>query len=287
MEYLQKPISDDCAYVYSCQETEPIDMLNTIRGGYIMIDTNDLVTFRKIYGESIKTDKKFILRSNEIGFLYEIDPKILHNMTHLIFSCNYNNDYCVDYFHELKSLKYLEINSCSEDIQKFIDKLPNSLEALILLDYHDIKIFDNLPITLKYLVINGPNILLNQSLDFLPINLEVLIIRINNFNQPIDNLPPNLKVLIIKSLDFNQTLNNLPYSLEYLVLISAYSHKGLKYTQPITNLPPELKNCVLDSSIYYDYKDIIQKNHPKCNITYDRNFALEDYIANYFGIKSL
>ena len=287
MEYLQPAVIDDPECFYSRREnTNPLDFLKTIRDGYVMIDTDDYQTFREMYGEGIKNDIKFILKNGELEFLYDIDPQILHNMTHLAI-VSYDCNGFIDYFHELKSLKYLEISAYGFNIEKIIDKLPNGLEALLILDSFRINLavsFDHLPITLKYLAIDGNETLCDQKIDLLPINLEVLFLKIINFNHQLDNLPSNLKVLIIKCRDFNQSLTNLPHSLEYLALLSHSCHHPLEYKQSILNLPSGLKYCILDPSIYYNYKDSILATNPNCFVSNEKDLPREHKIADLFGV---
>ena len=290
MEYLLIPVSDDRECFYSRREnTNPLDFLKTIRGDYVMIDTDDYQTFRQMYGEGIKTDTKFILKDGELEFLYDIDPQILHNMTHLLIAYHNCNGF-IEYFHELKSLKYLEITCYGFAIEKIIDKLPHGLESFLVLDNYHIHLkpvlFDHLPITLKYLVIDGQNTLYNKGLNLLPIHLEVLILKIINFDQPLDNLPPNLKILAIKSRDFNQSLTNLPASLEYLALLSHSCHHPLKYTKLLTNLPSGLKHCILDHNIYYDNKDSILATNPNCFVSNNKELALQNNIIKLYGTTS-
>ena len=264
MEYLHDPITNHRECLYSRWMHEPIspyDAIKNLPGEYVMFDVGDDYSIipEKWY-ETLKLERKLILHFNDLEFLDTIDSHMMENITHLGIM---DLPKFGEYIHRFKSLKYLEISiECNPET--FINKLPDGLEGLAIIDYYNtITRLDNLPLTLKYLCINSTFI---TELNMIPPTLEILILKSVNFNEPIDNLPPSLKILIISTQKFNQSINNLPTGLEYFGLVAYSCHDQLKYTQPITNLPSGLKHFILDHVNYYDYKDTILAIVPECNV---------------------
>lgn len=265
MEYLNSPISDDYNCYYCRNNTDKYNSIKIISDGYVMLNVDYLSIIPISWYESFKTELKFILRSGELEFLYDIDPCIINNMTHLVLMNGCSYDY-LKYLDNLKSLKYLEICNDCDDFN--LIKLPPNLEALLILDYWRItSLNDILPLTLKYLNISGGETIIEQNLDLLPSKLEILIIKIIKYNLPLDNLPPNLKILVIRSQKINKSLCNLPSNLEFLGLCSYSYHHAFEYSQNITNLPHNIKYCVLDPSIYYKFNKSILETNPNCIVS--------------------
>ena len=93
MEYLQLPITKHNEMFYSRQNTNPHETLKFIRDGYVMLDVDDLTIIPNTVREFLKTHHKFILYHCDLVFLHEIDPRILHNMTHLAYNSNNLHEY--------------------------------------------------------------------------------------------------------------------------------------------------------------------------------------------------
>ena len=98
---------------------------------------------------------------------------------------------------------------------------------------HLIKLFENLPNTLKVLRIPG---FWNNALINLPSQLEKLYIGIK-YNQTLDFLPESIKYIeFIEQCIFDKPLNNLPSKLEYINL-----QFQNEYINTISNLPDSIK----------------------------------------------
>ena len=277
MQYLNDPVSLDPDFYYSRQNTDPRETLKFISDDYVMLDVDDLSIIPDTVQEYLKTHNKFILCDDDLQYLYELDPQILHNMSHLVYS----GSELYEYIDDFKQLKYLELSEI-ENIDKIINNLPFGLEALVITVWRlaDLSI-NNLPITLKYLYIHS---CINY--DMLPINLEVLVIASENSDEShlLDNLPPNLKILLIMCEKINYSLTNLPASLEYLAVVSNSCHNQVKYTQLLTNLPSDLQYCILDHNMYYANKDSILATNPNCIVSNDLNMSKQYNITKLFRV---
>lgn len=283
MQYLKYPVSSDREFYYSRQNTDPRETLKFISDDYVMLDVDDLSIIPDTVQEYLKTHKKFILRNNDLQYLYELDPQILYNMSHLVYSGYYLHEY-IDKFKELKYLEltYIPFTYDISDTQNLVNNLPIGLEALLLTcNIRNDLLINNLPITLKYLFLTGIT-----NFNILPINLEVLVIVDDFLDQSyqLDNLPPNLKILLIICEEFNHSLTNLPASLEYLAVVSNSCHNQVKYTQLLTNLPQSLKYCILDHNMYYANKDSILATNPNCHVTNNISLSKQYNIAKLFRV---
>lgn len=129
-----------------------------------------------------------------------------------------------------------ESNDVPENLQELYFDYQDDFEIDNTVSFginHFIKIFNNLPSTLKILKIPS---FWNIPLINLPYKLEKIYIG-SKYNQQLDFLPESIKLIeFVEQYKFNKSLDNLPNGLEHLNL-----QFQNKYSYTISNLPNSIK----------------------------------------------
>lgn len=150
------------------------------------------------------------------------------------------------------------------------------LHTLILYNYNNIKIINNLPNNIQNLILYGVDRINNLS-------KNIIKVKFNNnsaFDEKINNLPHSIKTLELLGSVFNHPINNLPKSLLTLKF-------GNNFNQSLIKLPLSLQKLYLDN-IFNQSLDFLPqglkiiniKNNNFINCVDDLPSSIEQIIIN-------
>jgi hypothetical protein len=166
---------------------------------------------------------------------------------------------------QCKKIKSIQV--VSENFNKSLSNLPNSINSININSNNFDQQLLNLPLELVFL--NIVSLKFNYPVNDLPKNLQILSVKSQLFNQELLNLPPTLKLLNIISFHFDKPLYNLPTSLQILNIESNKISDNLNF------LPESLKYLKIHN--YNDNKVKFDKNNLPIGI--------KKLIINYKDIK--
>lgn len=221
-----------------------------------ILTSNNLDQYEK---EKEKENKELTLTSNNLD-QYDNIPENIEILTleseskdrrFYILMNNLNNQCMKEMYIKLKYYDHpitrlgnkthkLEIHS--EEFNKDLDLLPESLEKLIICSNSFNKCLNDLPSSLKHLELTSYDF--NQNLQLLPIKLEYLDLNICSFNKilNIKNLD-YLKIFKIKCDNIDNSINNLALNIEEL-------HINANLNIELTFLPLKIRKLIFNSRIY-------------------------------------